>query len=177
MGKSCGLGRPDPNGPENFPVCSFGNIFVLSIIAVITCAAVAAGCSVGISYAFGAAGCKHGLREMIVVAVATAVPASFAMVIGLLYMHNSKETPKPEASSNQHVLTGHKLMLVEVPDGADISQARPLNPDVLTTGNSAMSAYRAQGGPSRIDVHANPDMQSQFLSGFQSQPPGGSVMG
>lgn len=173
--RSCGLGRPDPNGPENFPLCTFANIFVLSVIAVLTCASVAAGCSIGISYAFGAAGCKHGLREMIVVAVATAVPASLAMVIGLLYMHNSREAPKLEAAATQHVTSGHKLMLVEVPDGSDISQARPLNPDVLTTGSSAMSAYRSQGGPSRIDVHANQDAQSQFLSGFQ-HPPAASML-
>lgn len=173
--KSCGWGRPDSQGPENFPICSFGNIFGLSVVAVLACGLYAGGVAAGMSQILGAAGCLHGMREMIVVAVATCVPSALAMIIGLLYMHNSRETPgtRSEQPTGQGmgglVPQGHKLMLVEVPAGADVSQGRIANPDVLQTGGSAMASYKAMGGQSRIDIQPQ-DMTSQFLSAFQSAP-------
>lgn len=171
--KSFGWGRPDPQGPENFPICSFGNIFGLSVVALLACALYAVGIAAALSQGLGAMGCLHGMREMVVVAVATGVPSCVAMVIGLLYMHNSREKPGPipsSGSSGGHVSQGHRLMLVEVPAGGDVSQGVITNPDVLQTGGSAMASYKAQGGQSRIDITPQ-DMTSQFLSGFQSVPP------
>jgi len=161
--KSCRWGRPDPSSAEAFPICTIPNIVGLCIVAVLSCAAVAAGVSAGISYGFGAAGCLHGLREMIVVGFATSVPAALAMIFGLLYMHNSGERISSSDQPSQFVKRGHKLMLVEVKDGENISQGIPINPDVLQSGNSALAAYKQQGGPRSIDVQS-----SQFLSGFQT---------
>jgi len=179
--KSCGWGKPDPNVPEpgkSFPICTFGNIFGLCLVAVLSCAAVAAGVSAGISYGFGAVGCLHGEREMMVVGIATSVPAALAMIIGILYMHHSKEKQSDmatgasgvKAASKYGIAQGHKLMLVEVRDGDHVSQGTPINPDVLQSGGSALASYRAAGGPSRIEVHPVDPMGSQ-MSGFQSVPP------
>merc|ERR1712216_294390 len=73
----------------DFPRCAVQGIIILCIVAMIACGAVAAASSALISYSFGAAGCVHGLREMVVVGCATGVPASLAMIIGLLYLYHS----------------------------------------------------------------------------------------
>lgn len=177
--KSCGWGRPDTSLPEpekSFPICSFCNIFGLCIVAILSCAAVAAGASAGISYGFGAVGCLHGEREMMVVGIATSVPAALAMVLGLLYMHHSRES-EPDTGPAKHVSQGHKLALVEVRDGDHVSQGMVINPDVLQSGGSSLAAYRKAGGAERIEVHPQ-DMgsQAQFLSGFQSVSPNSTAM-
>merc|ERR1712086_680777 len=97
----------------------------------------------------------------------TSVPASIAMLVGLLYLYHSRSQPVSEERQIAH--SPHKLMLVEVPEGenVDLYHGRPINPDIMQTGRSAMSAYDAIGHPNPIQV-LPPHDQSQM-------PPGSTV--
>jgi len=153
----------------DFPTCKVQGILICCIMAILACAAVAAASSTAISYAFGAAGCVHGIREMVVVGCATGVPACLAMLIGLLYLYHSgsrHQDNKENASSSYVVPKGQKLMLLEVPEDGS-SAGVPINPDILQTGTSAMASYSGAGFPSSITV----DQTSSYLSSYQS--PGG----
>merc|ERR1719478_1817913 len=73
----------------NLPTCGIRGLLGACIVAIIACALLAAGSSAGITYAFGAAGCKHGTREMMVVGCASGIPGAISFIIGILYMHFS----------------------------------------------------------------------------------------
>jgi len=159
------------NDQGDFPTCKVQGILICCIIAILACGAVAAASSTAISYAFGAAGCVHGIREMVVVGCATGVPTCIAMIIGLMYLYHSgsrHQDNKDNASSSYVVPKGQKLMLLEVPEGANGSVSGvPINPDILQTGTSAMASYSGAGFPSSITV----DQTASNLSSYQS--PGG----
>lgn len=128
------------------PTCKVEGLIACCMVAVVFCGGLGFGTSALIEYAFGAAGCLHGEREMLVVGCATAIPAAFSMIIGLMYMHCSgrKHSESGAASRHYDPPKGKHLMLVEVPDADGVTTLRgePLNPDILLTGNSAMASYR-----------------------------------
>jgi hypothetical protein len=145
------------------PRCTSAGIFITCIGAVFACCFVAAASSSIISYSFGAAGCIHGIREMLVIGCATAIPGSFAMIVGLLYLYHSgtKHQLIKAADTTSPLPKGRKLMLVGVPPSGDMSSAMAINPDIMQTGQSAMASYQ---GHSRITV----DDTSQILSHYQN---------
>merc|ERR1711865_1101943 len=158
----------------DFPRCAIQGIILMCFAAILCCGLVATGVSAAISYGFGAAGCLHGVREMVVVACAAGVPSCLAMIVALLYLYHSGSKHASDknagAASGAWVPPkGHKLMLLEVPEGGGPMSGTPINPDIMQTGNSAMASYANQGYPSSIVV----DQTSAMLSSYQSQSPGG----
>jgi hypothetical protein len=138
--------------------------------------AVGFGISTAVEFALGGENCLHGERELLVVACATAIPAAFSMVIGLLYMHCSgrkhSEGPRPDGDQPAK---GKHLMLVEVPDTDFVSngsiRGQPFNQEFKMPGNSMVSYKSSQGtsiqihSPSGNDIAAYQSMnQSSVMS-------------
>lgn len=169
----------DTHDEGNLPTCKIQGLLICCLVAILACGALAAGSSYGISHIFGAFGCLHGVREMMVIGCAAGIPGAMAIIFGLLYVYCSGNKhgggKQPEAYQPPK---GHKLMLVEVEEDQMASlrsgsvQGVPLNPDILQTGNSAMRAYGSAGGPRQINI----DSTAMDLGGFQSgmaRRPGG----
>jgi len=146
----------DTHDEGNLPNCILQGFLACCIVALISCAGLAFGSSAAVSYAFGAAGCLHGQREILVIACAAGIPGALAVFIGLLYLQFSGNKHKQTKALNQDAYVppkGQKLMLVEVPDdGRRPLRGTPLNPDILQTGNSAMSSYQATSQPRSINI-------------------------
>lgn len=143
--------------PAEVPRCSLQGVAILCIVAVLACGGLAFGCSTAVGYAFGAAGCLHGAREMVVVGVATGIPAALAMIFGLIYLNRSadKHAVTQQPGPSQALPKGHKLMLVEVQEGQDVMSGKPINPDIMNTGTSAMVSYNASHSPGAIRIESN----------------------
>jgi hypothetical protein len=145
--------------PAEVPRCSLAGVAILCVVAVLACGALAFGCSTAVGYAFGAAGCLHGVREMVVVGVATGIPAALAMVFGLIYLNRSADkhaiTQQTTGTASSPMPRNHKLMLVEVQEGQDVMSGKPINPDILSTGTSAMVSYNASHRSDAIRIEPN----------------------
>jgi len=144
--------------PADVPRCSLQGVAILCIVAMLACAGLAFGCSTAVGYAFGAAGCKHGPREMVVVGFATGIPAALAMIFGLVYLNRSadKHAITQQSGAAAYAMPkGHKLMLVEVQEGQDVMSGKPINPDIMNTGTSAMVSYNASHSPGAIRIESN----------------------
>merc|ERR1711988_1249630 len=119
----------------------------------------------------GAAGCLHGIRDMLVMAFASGIPGAISFIIGILYMHFSGGRHRATGGGTRYEpAKGQKLMLVEVEDGPGGQQVRgtPLNPDILMTGNSAMASYNSASYPRQININTTAMDLSSFQSGNQS---------
>merc|ERR1712072_343596 len=105
---------------------------------------------------------------------AAGIPGALTVLISLLYVKGSDAKHKETRGLNQDAYVppkGQKLMLVEVPDdGRRPLRGTPLNPDILQTGNSAMSSYQATSQPRSINISS---MEAD-IGEFQPAPrPGG----
>lgn len=133
---------------QDHPKLPLSTTLVLCGAAVLVVAALAAGSSSLVSLAFGLNGCLHGSREVIVVSCASGLATLIALLVALLYTHFSfKEVqktaePPPLASPKQS-----KLMLVESYDGG--RTGKPINPDIMASGQFSMSQY---AGPDRFII-------------------------
>lgn len=154
------------------PICQPTGLIATCLAALIACGGLAAGTSAAVTYGMQAAGCLHGQREMMVVGVASGIPGAISFIIGILYMYFSGHKHKTTGGSGggggggssfgaggsdrgYGPAKGHKLMLVQVNDESGRITGEPLNPDIMSTGASAMHSYSQAHGshPILIDTH------------------------
>merc|ERR1711865_949502 len=112
------------------------------------------------------------LGWLLVRCIFNGLPPRVRQVQNYLYHSGSKHASDKNAGAASGAWVppkGHKLMLLEVPEGGGPMSGTPINPDIMQTGNSAMASYANQGYPSSIVV----DQTSAMLSSYQSQSPGG----
>merc|ERR1740130_2562974 len=161
----------------NIPTCAISGLLACCFVGILACGGLALGSSALVSQAFGSQGCLHGTREMLVVAFGAGIPGIIAVLIGILYVHfSAKKHASTKPAGEQYApQRGQKLMLVEVPDDGRTGplRGRPLNPDILQTGNSAMSSYNATQMPREINI----DTMNADIGDFQSLGGGGSNFG
>lgn len=151
---------------KRVPQCSIGSMLCCCIVAIVACGGIAFGSSALISFIFGATGCLHGQREMIVIGCAAGVPGAVAIIFGILYVYcsgKSKRSAEPVKPSKKKI----GLAMVESDGQGSILRGNFLNPDIMGTGSGAVAALDMANNSSQINIDASymNSMNSGMASG------------